>query len=127
MLNCPKFLKILLNYIFEKFWRLFKFLCKFFINFSKVFDEYIFAECPPPNRNFGDAIAVQDLREIHILYISVQNFVRCPPNQNSGGATVHYSFCMKKRACSLYIFRVFTMYKVLLLALTFRLLYLVFF
>ena len=32
-----------------------------------------------PNRNFGDAIAVQDMRGIHILYISVQNFVRCPP------------------------------------------------
>ena len=28
------------------------------------------------NRNFGDAIAVQDLRGIHILYINVQNFVR---------------------------------------------------
>ena len=31
---------------------------------------------PFPNRNFGDAIAVQNLREIYILYISVQNFVR---------------------------------------------------
>ena len=62
------------------------------------------------NRNFGDAIAVQDLRGIHILYISVQNFVRCfPLNQNPGSANVHYSLCMKK-GCSLYIFRFFTMH-----------------
>ena len=38
------------------FWEYFKFLSKFFINlskFSNVFDEYIFAECPPHHRNFG--------------------------------------------------------------------------
>ena len=34
---------------------------KFFKTFQ-AFDERIFAECPP-NRNFGDAIAVQDLEE----------------------------------------------------------------
>ena len=68
---------------------------KCFQNFSKVFDEYI---VPFLNRNFGDAIAVQDLRGIHILYISVQNFVRCfPPNQNPGAANVHYSLYMKRK------------------------------
>ena len=64
-----------------------------------------------PNRNFGDAIAVQDLRGMHILYISVQNFVRCvPPNQNPGAATVHYKPFYEKKGCSLYIFRFFTMH-----------------
>ena len=83
-----------------------------FQNFSKVFDEYIFAECPLPNRNFGDAIAVQDLSGIHILYISVQNFFRCsppPPNQNPGAATVHYSLCMKRKGVHCTFFRFFTM------------------
>ena len=53
----------------------------------------------PFNPNFGDAIAVQDLRGIHVLYISVQNFVRCSllPNQNPGAVTVHYSLCMKRK------------------------------
>ena len=44
-----------------------------FSKFYKVFDECIFAECPP-NRNFGDAIAVQNLSGIHVW-----NFVRCFP------------------------------------------------
>ena len=43
--------KLFLNFIKLYFWKIldnfFKFLCKFFINFSKVFDEYIFAECFP--------------------------------------------------------------------------------
>ena len=50
----------------------------FFLNFTKFFDQYICAECPPPNRNFGDAIAVQDLRGIHVwnffgVFLSSQN------------------------------------------------------
>ena len=55
---------------------------------SHLLNESIFAEFlsphPTPNRNFGDAIAVQDLREIHVW-----NSVRAspPPNQNPGVAT----------------------------------------
>ena len=38
-----------------------------------------------PNQNFGDAIAVQDLRGNHVW-----NFVQCyPPNQNPGVAPEH--------------------------------------
>ena len=33
-----------------------------------------------------------------------------PPNQNPGAATVHYSLCMKKRRCLLYIFWFVTMH-----------------
>ena len=47
------------------FYKIFKIL--------KVFDDYIFAECPH-NQNFGDAIAVQDVSGIHVW-----NFVRCSP------------------------------------------------
>ena len=46
--------------IFYKFFKIFK-----------VFDKYTCAECPP-NRNFGDTIAVQDLRRIHVW-----NVFRC--------------------------------------------------
>ena len=39
-----------------------------------------------PNRNFGDAIAVQDFSGIHVL-----NFVRCsPPPPNKSGAALDY-------------------------------------
>ena len=45
-----------MNSIKFYFWKIlanfFKFLCKYFINFSKVFDEYICAECPPPQPKF---------------------------------------------------------------------------
>ena len=34
-----------------------------------------------PNRNFGEAIAVQDLSKIHVW-----NFVRCSPNQKQSGS-----------------------------------------
>ena len=48
-LNFNKFTKIPLNFNFEQFWRIFKFLFEFFNKFwkilQKVFDEYIFAEC----------------------------------------------------------------------------------
>ena len=40
----------------------------------------------PPNRNFGDAIAVQDLRGIHVY----KKFSDVPPsNQNPGAAPVY--------------------------------------
>ena len=56
-------------------------MCKIFINFEKILKSIWWVHfcwmSPFPNRNFGDAIAVQNLREIYILYISVQNFVRC--------------------------------------------------
>ena len=50
-----------------------------------MFNKYIFAECLL-NWNFGDAIAVQDLRGINVW-----NFVWCffPPNQNPGAAPEH--------------------------------------
>ena len=71
---------------------------QFFINFLKVFDEYICAECPP-NLNFGDAIAVQEefmyeifsdvpprtkilappLYTVYILYIYQLSLVPPPP------------------------------------------------
>ena len=41
--------------IFYKFFKIFQ-----------VFDEYICAECLPPNQNFGDSIAAQELRGIHV-------------------------------------------------------------
>ena len=56
-------------------------------NFCKKFYEYIFAEFFPPNRNFGEAIVVQDLRGIHV-WNSVQ--ASPPPNQNPGAATDIY-------------------------------------
>ena len=74
-----KFFKILLNFILKNFVHF------FYKTFSKVFDEYIFAECFSPNRNFGDAIAVQDFSGIH--YESLSD-VPPPPNKNSGAVTV---------------------------------------
>ena len=59
-----KFFKILLNFILKNFVHF------FYKTFSKVFDEYIFAECFSPNRNFGDAIAVQDFSGIHYESLS---------------------------------------------------------
>ena len=90
-------------------------MCKFFINFSN-FKKSLwwvhFCWMFLLNRNFGDAICSTGLERnyINILYISVHNFVWCPPNQNPGAATVHYILCMKKKACSLYIFRFSTMH-----------------
>ena len=48
---------------------------------------------PPPNRNFGDTISVQDLRGIHVLMFSDVP----PPNQNSGATT---DMCVYKMRCS---------------------------
>ena len=58
---------------------------KFSMNFSKIFKSLMntFLLNVPLNRNFGDAIAVQVLSEIHVW-----NFVFCStPNQNPGAAT----------------------------------------
>ena len=65
----------------------------FFINFSKFFKSLGWVHLcwmSLLNRNFGDAIAVQDLRGIHVW-----NFVRCSPsNQNPGAAPIYsiYSY-----------------------------------
>ena len=75
-MNFNKIFKIPLNFNFEKFSRIFKFLFefvnKFFKILQKVFDEYLLNVII--NRNFCDAIAVQDLSGIHVW-----NFVRCYP------------------------------------------------
>ena len=56
------------------------FCANFFINFLKFFKSLWwvhFCWMLPLNRNFSDAIAVQDLRGIHVW-----NFVRCSPRTN---------------------------------------------
>ena len=41
MLNCLKFFSILLNYIFEKFWRIFKNLVQIFNKIFKIFQKFL--------------------------------------------------------------------------------------
>ena len=82
-MNFKNISKIPLNFNFEKFWRifkfLFKFLNKFFQNFTKSLWWVYFLLNFTLNWNFGEAIAVQDLSGIHVW-----NFVCCvpPPHQN---------------------------------------------
>ena len=60
------------------------FSSNFVINFSKFYKKFltsIFLLNVSSNRNFGDAIAVQDFSGIHVW-----NFVRCSPNQNKSFA-----------------------------------------
>ena len=77
-----------MNY-FEKFWRIFKFCANCFKNFKILKNSLMskfFVEYPPLYQNFGDAIAVQYLREIHVwnsLWGSPH-----PPNQNPGAAII---------------------------------------
>ena len=55
--------------LFKKnFGEFFKFLCKLFYKlkqFSKVFDDYICAECPPEPK-FWRGLTVQDLSKINV-------------------------------------------------------------
>ena len=66
-------------------------MCKFFITFSKFFKRlcWMFS----PNRNFGDAIAVQDLKGIHVW-----NYFWCFPHPTKILApplyTVYYIYCI---------------------------------
>ena len=58
-------------------------------HFTKAFDEYICAECPP-NRNFRDLIEVQDLKRIHVW-----NFFDVPSStQNPGAVPVYSIYCI---------------------------------
>ena len=63
-----------------------KFFNQFFKILQKFFDEYIFAEYLP--NHFGDAIAVQDLSGIHILFCPM-----FPPNQNKIWRRPWFSSC----------------------------------
>ena len=55
----------------KNFGEFFKFLCKCFINFIKILQRSLMSSFVL-NWNIGDAISVQDLREIHLW-----NFFRC--------------------------------------------------
>ena len=81
------------------FWKILENFLNFNANFLLVFDEYIFAECPP-NQNFGDAIAVQDLSGIHLW-----NFVRCSPLEPKFLSRYWYN-------CTLYITVVLGQYSI---------------
>ena len=69
------------------------FCANFLINFSKVYKSLMstFLLNVSPIRNFGDAIAVQDLSGIHVW-----NFVRCFPEPKSwrspGFSSWYYDF-----------------------------------
>ena len=73
-----KFLNTI-NFVFN-FGEFLNFCANFLLTF-KIFQKYLintFLLNVPPNQNFGDAIAVQDLSGIHVW-----NFVWCPPQPKS--------------------------------------------